>query len=113
MDNGIRNALIAQFNPLSYRNDVGELWENFIFMERLKYRKYNSVYANMYFWRTYDQQEIDIVEERNGSLHGYEIKYSTKKKVKPPKDWQAAYPESNFQVITPNNDQEFILGSGG
>ncbi len=111
MDNGIRNALIAQFNPLSYRNDIGELWENFIFMERLKYRKYNSVYANMYFWRTYDQQEIDVVEERNGRLHGYELKYSPKKKVKPPKDWQAAYPESDFQVITPNNYQEFILSS--
>lgn len=109
MDNGIRNALIAQFNGLSQRNDIGQLWENFIFMERLKYRKYRAIYANIYFWRTYDQQEIDIVEERDGQLNGYEVKWSTKKKVKPPKDWRSAYPESNFSSITPDNYQDFVL----
>ena len=109
MDNGIRNALIAQFNPLAYRNDIGQLWENFIFMERLKHRKYRAIYANRYFWRTYDQQEIDLVEERDGRLHGYEIKWSVKKKVKPPKNWHSAYPESDFRVITPDNYQDFVL----
>ena len=109
MDNGIRNALIAQFNSLSQRNDIGQLWENFIFMERLKHRKHRAIYANVYFWRTYDQQEIDIVEERDGRLNGYEIKWSTKKKVKPPKDWHSAYPESDFRVVTPDNYQDFVL----
>ncbi|NHZ71804.1 MAG: AAA family ATPase [Aquificales bacterium] len=109
MDNGIRNALIAQFNPLSYRNDSGQLWENFIFMERLKHRKYRAIYANLYFWRTYDQQEIDIVEERDGRLHGYEMKWSAKRKVKPPKHWHSAYPESEFHVVTPDNYQDFVL----
>ena len=109
MDNGIRNALIAQFNGLSMRSDVGQLWENFFFIERLKYREYNSIYANRYFWRTYDQQEIDIVEERDGRLYGYECKWSPKKKVKIPKSWQSAYPESEFRVITPENYQDFVL----
>lgn len=108
-DNGIRNALIAQFNDLSMRNDLGQLWENFVFIERLKYRKYYGVYANQYFWRTYDQQEIDIVEERDGRLFGYECKWSSNKKVKAPKNWQRAYPDSDFHVITPDTYQDFIL----
>jgi len=109
MDNGIRNSLIAQFNDLSQRNDVGQLWENFVFMERLKHRTYQSIYANMYFWRTYDQQEIDLVEERDGLLHGYEAKWSTNKLIKAPKIWGGAYPSATFSVITPENYQEFIL----
>ena len=109
MDNGIRNSLIAQFNGLSQRNDVGQLWENFVFMERLKHRTYQSIYANMYFWRTYDQQEIDLVEERDGLLHGYEAKWSTNKLIKAPKIWGGAYPSASFSVITPENYQEFIL----
>ncbi|MBT3338728.1 MAG: ATP-binding protein [Anaerolineae bacterium] len=109
MDNGIRNALIAQFNGLSQRNDIGQLWENFFFIERLKYREYNAIYANHYFWRTYSQQEIDIIEERDGRLYGYECKWSPKKKVKIPKNWQSAYPESDFHVVTPENYQDFVL----
>ena len=109
MDNGIRNALIAQFNSLSQRNDIGQLWENFFFIERLKYREYNAIYANRYFWRTYTQQEIDIVEERDGRLYGYECKWSPKKKVKVPKNWQDAYPDSEFHVISPENYQDFVL----
>ena len=109
MDNGIRNALIAQFNELDKRNDIGKLWENFFFIERLKYRTYQSIYANMYFWRTYNQQEIDIVEERDGNLHGYETKWSAGKTVNAPKDWRAAYPEAEFNVATPENYQDFIL----
>ncbi|MBA4379328.1 MAG: hypothetical protein C0393_01325 [Anaerolinea sp.] len=109
MDNGIRNALIAQFNDLAQRNDAGQLWENFIFMERLKHRTYCSIYANMYFWRTYDQQEIDLVEECEGILHGYEAKWSAGKNVSAPKNWNSAYPEARFSVITPENYQEFVL----
>ena len=110
-DNGIRNALIAQFNPLEQRNDVGQLWENFVFVERLKRRTYAAIYANVYFWRTYDQQEIDIVEERQGKLFGYECKWSPRKRIAPPKSWSAAYPGAAFSVITSDNYCDFVLPS--
>ena len=109
LDNGIRNAVIAQFNPLEQRNDVGQLWENFIFTERLKRRTYFPLPANVYFWRAYNQQEIDIVEERGGKLFGYECKWSAKKKVTPPSLWLETYPKANFTVITPDNYLDFIL----
>lgn len=108
-DNGLRNALIAQFNELALRNDVGQLWENFLFIERLKRRSYYPLYANYYFWRTYDQQEIDLVEERDGRLFGYEFKWSTRKTPLAPKSWQATYPNAEFQVITPDNYLDFVL----
>lgn len=108
-DTGIRNAIIAQFNPPQQRNDWGQLWENFFFIERLKYRAYYTVPANVYFWRTYDQQEIDIVEEREGSLFGYECKWSTKKTVAPPSDWLETYPEAQFTAVTPNNYLSLLL----
>jgi len=67
-DNGIRNALINNFNDISVRNDIGALWENFLFIERIKKQHYHRIYANNYFWRTYDHKEIDLVEERDGNL---------------------------------------------
>ena len=109
MDNGIRNSLIAQFNSVDKRNDIGQLWESFIFIERLKYRTYQSIYANMYFWRTYDQQEIDLVEERDGNLFGYETKWTVGKTVNAPKIWMGAYPNARFEVISPANYQDFVL----
>ncbi len=109
MDTGIRNSLIAQFNDLSQRNDVGQLWENFIFIERLKHRTYQSMYANMYFWRTYNQQEIDLVEERDGKLHGYEMKWSAAKTPAAPSQWMEAYPNSSYEIVSPETYQEFIL----
>jgi len=109
LDMGIRNALIAQFNNLDQRNDVGQLWENFMVIERLKYRTYEAIPANMYFWRTYDQQEIDLVEERGGKLWGYEFKWSLKKGTSVPKQWKAGYPEADFTVIHPDNYQELVL----
>ena len=108
-DNGIRNALIAQFNQLEQRNDVGQLWENFVFVERLKRRTYAPLYANVYFWRTYDQQEIDMVEEREGKLFGYECKWSPTKRIAPPKSWSAAYPGAAFSVVTSDNYCDFVL----
>ena len=111
-DNGIRNAVIAQFNGLSQRNDVGQLWENFFVIERLKYRTYYSVPANAYFWRTYDQQEIDLVEERGGRLFGYECKWSTKKSVTAPSSWVQAYPDADFAAITPENYLDCVLPDG-
>lgn len=109
MDLGIRNSLIAQFNGLSQRNDIGQLWENFIFIERLKHRAHQNIYANMYFWRTYSQQEIDLVEERDGKLHGYEMKWSTAKLPNAPAAWVEAYPNSSYEIISPDTYQKFIL----
>lgn len=109
LDNGIRNAVISQFNPLDARNDVGILWENFLVVERLKKCAYQDIYGTFYFWRTYDGQEIDLVEEREGKLFGYEFKWSDKKKEKVPKDWLISYDNAEFEVISRSNYLEFIL----
>mgnify|MGYP001570939642 FL=1 len=106
-DNGIRNAVIANFNELNLRNDAGELWENFLFMERLKKRSYQNIFANGYFWRTWEHQEIDLIEEREGKLFAFEFKWG-KGKTKPPKQWTAGYPEALFEVIDRENYLEFI-----
>ncbi len=106
-DNGIRNALIANFNELPLRDDIGALWENFIFMERLKKRSYENISANVYFWRTWQQQEVDIVEEREGKLFGYEAKYSAKN-VRLPSQWKLNYPDASFEVITKENYVDFV-----
>lgn len=107
-DNGIRNALIGNFNSLSRRNDIGMLWENYIVMERLKKQSYEDIRANNYFWRTYDQKEIDLVEEREGKLYGYEIKWSADKKPAAPGDWLDAYKQAQYQVVNKENYLEFI-----
>lgn len=106
-DNGIRNALLNNFNSLSLRDDVGMLWENYIVMERLKKQSYHGLHSNNYFWRTYDQKEIDWVEEYDGNLHGYEITWS-EKRSKPKKDWLSAYPGASWTVINQKNALEFI-----
>jgi predicted AAA+ superfamily ATPase len=108
-DNGIRNAVISQFNKLDSRNDIGSLWENFIMVERMKKRSYKHIHGYSYFWRTYEQREIDLIEEREGKLFPYEFKWTTKNEVLPPKEWMLAYPQSeSFSVINPNNYLEFI-----
>ncbi|MDO8513842.1 MAG: ATP-binding protein [bacterium] len=106
-DNGIRNAIISQFNNLEDRNDVGQLWENFIVIERLKKLSYDNIYGNRFFWRTYDQKEIDLIEERDGKLFGYEIKWGTKK-VKNPDEFLKTYNNASFKVISQDNYIEFI-----
>jgi len=107
-DTGVRNALMSNFNPLNLRNDTGYLWENFILSERLKYQHTKSMSVNNYFWRTYQQQEIDWIEDRGGKLHAYEFKWNGKKKVKMPITWKNAYPDSTFEVITPENYLDWI-----
>jgi predicted AAA+ superfamily ATPase len=107
-DNGIRNALISNFNPISLRNDIGMLWENFIFMERLKKRSYDDINANIFFWRTWDQEEIDLIEEREGHLFGYEFKYKSQKKLKIG-SWQESYPNEPVEVVDSENYPDFIL----
>jgi len=106
-DNGIRNAIIANFNPIESRNDVGQLWENYMICERIKYQEYNRISSNNYFWRTYEQQEIDWVEERNGALFGYEFKWK-ESKVKIPSQWKNAYPNSSFEVINSSNFENWL-----
>ena len=107
-DNGIRNAMINNFNLPFQRNDVGMLWENFLFMERLKTKSYRRIFSNDYFWRTYDQQEVDLVEDRDGKLYAYEFKWNPRK-VKAPKAWADAYPDSEFRVISKENFLEFLI----
>ncbi len=107
-DNGVRNAIIANFQPLELRKDAGALWENFILTERLKFTTYASTWSNKFFWRTKQQQEIDYIEERDGKLYTFEFKWGTVKKVKAPLTFTKSYPESEHQVITPQNYQQFI-----
>jgi predicted AAA+ superfamily ATPase len=108
LDTGIRNVLINNFNPLSLRDDVELLWENYLMMERLKKQEYLGLAANNYFWRTYTRQEIDFVEEREGRLNGFEMKWG-KGRNRPPREWAAAYPEAGWRVINRDNYLEFIL----
>jgi len=107
-DNGVRNAIIGNFNTISSRNDIGELWENYLLSERIKYNEYNEKYVKKYFWRTYDQQEIDLLEENNGVLNAFEFKWNKKKKVRIPGAFKKAYPEAGFKIINPNNYLEWI-----
>ena len=90
------------------RQDVGELWENYLMAERMKYNSYSKKRVNQYFWRTYDQQEIDLIEEGGGILHAYEFKWNAKKRVKAPGGWSRAYPEASFETVNPNNYLDFI-----
>ena len=106
-DNGIRNTLVANFNTLTLRNDIGELWENYVISERLKLQHYQGWLSNNYFWRTYDQQEIDWIEERDGGLFAFEMKYQ-KKTVKAPGAWTSNYPGATFDVISRENYLSFI-----
>jgi len=107
LDNGVRNALINNFNALELRNDSGELWENYLVIERLKRQEYLQEQSNNYFWRTYSQKEIDLVEEREGKLFGYEMKWGAAR-TKPPKEWLAAYPNASWQLINRQNYLELI-----
>ena len=111
-DNGIRNALIANFNSLALRNDIGQLWENYIISERLKIQHYQGWLSNNYFWRTYDQQEVDWVEERDGGLFAFEIKFK-KGRAKPPAAWTKTYPDAHYCLINKDNYLPFILKKDG
>jgi uncharacterized protein len=107
-DLGLRNSLIQNFNPIELRNDVGGLFENFCILERLKVNTYNQNHPNYYFWRTYDQQEIDFIEEEGGLLKCFEFKYNSKKTGKLPIIFQKTYLNSTFKVINLENFREFI-----
>lgn len=107
-DTGIRNAVVANFNPLSRRDDAGALWENFLFVERIKLLTYRDVSANHFFWRTWDGQEIDMVEEREGRLDGYEFKWGMKAPTSP-RDWKRTYSEATYTLVNRENYLGFVL----
>lgn len=106
-DTGIRNALINNLNPMKLRQDTGGLWENFLISERMKIFNNSSVVINFYFWRTHQQQEIDLIEEQGGSIYGYELKQN-KKTYKIPKAFLDAYPEVKVDLINKNNYKKFL-----
>ncbi len=108
-DNGVRNALITNFNQIEIRQDIGALWENFLIAERQKYLVYNNKWVNSWFWRTKEQKEIDYLEEENGLISAFEFKWSSDQKIKQPVSFKTAYPESHFGVIHRDNYESFIL----
>lgn len=107
-DNGIRNAIIANFTPPGLRTDTGALWENFLVSERYKIVSYYDLYGNSYFWRTMQQQEIDYLEDRDGKLNAYEFKWNPDKKERIPLTFSKAYPGSDFRVINPGTFDFFV-----
>lgn len=106
-DLGIRNSLIANLNPINLRNDIGQLWENFLVIERIKRNSYSKTYPNYYFWRTYDKKEIDFIEETKGKLNAYEFKW-TKNKASTPTEFLNTYKNSSFKLVCQDNYFEFV-----
>ncbi|MCH6199796.1 ATP-binding protein [Aquiflexum sp. LQ15W] len=102
-DVGIRNAVIRNFNAVELRTDTGGLWENFCISERIKFNENHRRFVNSYFWRTYDQQEIDYLEEVDGKFHCFEFKFNSSSKHKIPKIFLETYPDTKFSIITPEN----------
>ena len=107
-DVGVRNAVIRNFNEFNVRDDLGQLWENLFIMEKLKLSNNTSRPANFYFWRTYDQKEIDLIEERDGKLRAYEVKWQ-QKSSKVPEDFLKAYPHSEFISVTREDFQKYLF----
>ncbi|WP_256010785.1 DUF4143 domain-containing protein [Desertivirga xinjiangensis] len=108
-DCGIRNAIINNFKPLNSRTDVGALWENYVISERMKSLRYHSIDIDQYFWRTTQQQEIDLIEDDGESLSAYEFKWHKKGNVKFPQTFTENYKVSKTSVITPDNIEDFLL----
>lgn len=108
-DNGIRNALIANFNQVEVRTDVGALWENFMVSERMKYTQYSQNWVNSWYWRTKEQKEIDYIEEQDGVLTAFEFKWNPDAKHKMPKLFLETYTGSDFKVIHRDNLEDFLM----
>jgi predicted AAA+ superfamily ATPase len=107
-DNGIRNMIIGNFNPLELRADKGALWENFLISERIKQNEYKQSLAKTYFWRTKQQQEVDFVEDISGEIYGYEFKWNKKKNQKLPKTFTESY-QAKSEIIDKTNFREFVV----
>lgn len=112
-DNGVRNSLIQNFNPLHLRDDVGKLWENFLYIERIKANHYSNRHVNIYFWRTYDQKEIDLIEERDGKLFGYEFKWQGKIKSSVSQTFLETYKNAEVKTITKDSFEKFLQITSG
>ena len=108
-DCGIRNALLGNFNSLDSRTDVGALWENYLISERRKKLSYDQISTTSYFWRTTQQQEVDLIEQDSNGLKAFEFKWREKKNVRFPKTFTGAYPEADLKIISKENYQEFLL----
>lgn len=107
-DNGIRNALISNYAPLELRQDVGALWENLMISERVKRNSYNRNYAQMFFWRTQQQQEVDLIEEVDGKILAYEFKWNPTKISKLPEVFNKTYPNTEYRIINKENFWDFV-----
>lgn len=107
-DIGVRNTIIGNFNLLNNRDDAGKLWENFLIAERMKRQEYLKTIYSHYFWRLTSGAELDLVEETEGKMYGFELKYG-KKQSKPPKSWLNTYPRATFSAINQINWQEFVI----
>ena len=108
-DNGIRNAVLSNFAPLELRADAGPLWENLMVSERVKRHAYCGSYAQLYFWRTHEQQEVDLIEEEDGQMHAYEFKWNpVRSRVSAPRAFSQAYPQAVYRVVTPDNFWDFL-----
>jgi len=107
-DNGVRNAIINDFRPLSMRNDTGQLWEAYIISERIKKNRYNKALTQFFFWRNYQQQEVDLIEFENGQIRAFEIKYTTPKRFKIPNAFKSAYPDAECRVISREDYWEWV-----
>lgn len=110
-DNGVRNAIIANFQQVELRQDTGALWENYLIAERVKYNAYHNHWANSFFWRTKNQQEVDYIEEKDGEIKAFEFKWNSHKKHKITLTFTNAYPTAKTQIITPENYIDFIAES--
>ncbi|MBQ3806153.1 MAG: ATP-binding protein [Prevotella sp.] len=108
-DLGIRNAVIGNLSQIESRTDAGALWENFCIAERMKQLAYHNSFALTWFWRTQQQKEIDYLEEENGKLRAFEFKWNAKKgKTRCPVSFTTAYPDASYEVITPDNIEQFL-----
>ena len=108
-DNGIRNAIISDFRNVANRNDIGQLWENYCFYERIKFKRYTGKTPEYFFWRTYDRQEIDMIEKENTKLRAFEFKWSPTKRAKSPKFFEDNYPKSTFTLINRETFPDFLV----
>ncbi len=108
VDNGIRNAIINDFRPLAVRQDLGMLWEQYVLNERLKFNNHTDAGVDSFFWRTYDQQEIDLIEAKDGTLNAFECKWK-EDKVKTPVAFAKAYPDATFKIINQENYLDWLV----
>ena len=109
-DNGVRNAMIGDYKPLTLRNDTGALWENYVISERMKHNSYSGFYGKCYFWRTQQQQEVDYLEDYDGVLHAYEFKWNPIRQPRLTETFAKSYPDHTFSIVTPENYQGFVCG---